>query len=85
MTSIYSWGIIITYEVILNSLIGRVIYIFFKSKNVYPLYANYEKDVWDTIKIKSIVLVVLNVLLTPLCLAKDIGKMKFLVFLELFL
>ncbi len=76
MTSIYSWGIIITYEVILNSLIGRVYYIFFQDKNVYPLYADYEKTEWDTIKIKAIVLVVLNVLLCPLCLAKDIGKMK---------
>lgn len=77
MTSIYSWGIIITYEVILNSLIGRVIYIFFKDKKVYPAYAYYEEAIWDTVKIKAIVLVTLNVLLTPLCLAKDIGKMKF--------
>ena len=77
MASLYSWGIIITYEVILNSLIGRVIYIFFIDKNKYQLYANYEEAVWDTLKIKAIVLVSLNVLLTPLCLAKDIGKMKF--------
>ena len=77
MTSLYSWGIIITYEVILNSLIGRVIYIFFKDKKLYENFAIYEKEEWDTIKIKAIVLVVLNVLLTPLCLAKDIGKMRF--------
>ena len=77
MTVLYSWGIIITYEVILNSLIGRVIYIFFKDKNIFPTFASYEEEKWNTIKIKAIVLVVLNVLLFPLCLAKDIGKMKF--------
>lgn len=77
MTVLYSWGIIITYEVILNSLIGRVIFTFFKDKNIYQTFAIYEKEKWNTIKIKAIVLVVLNCLLFPLCLAKDIGKMRF--------
>lgn len=77
MTIIYSWGLIITYEVIMNSLIGRVIYTFFKSKEVFPTYKDYESRQWDSAKIKSIVLVIINALLTPLCLAKDIGKMRF--------
>ena len=77
MTIIYSWGLIITYEVIMNSLIGRVIYIFFKNKQVFPTYKDYESRQWDSAKIKSIVLVIINALLTPLCLAKDIGKMRF--------
>ena len=77
MTCLYSWGLIITYEIIMNSLIGRVIYIFFKEKENYPSFTNYEDQVWNTIKIKAIVLASINVLLIPLCLAKDIGKMKF--------
>ena len=77
MTIIYSWGLIITYEVIMNSLVGRTIYIFFKNKETYPTFDDYEDQEWDSVKIKVIVLVVINVLLTPLCLAKDIGKMKF--------
>ena len=77
MTIMYSWGLIITYEVIMNSLIGRVVYIFFKSKETFPTFKDYEAQEWDTVKIKAIVLVVINVLLTPLCLAKDIGKMRF--------
>ena len=77
MTIIYSWGIVITYEIIMNSLIGRVIYIFFKNKETYPSFNDYADKEWNSIKIKAIVLVSMNVLLTPLCLAKDIGKMKF--------
>ena len=77
MTCLYSWGLIITYEIIMNSLIGRVIYIFFQDKEYYPSFSNYEDRVWDTLKIKSIVLAAINALLIPLCLAKDIGKMRF--------
>lgn len=77
MTCLYSWGLIITYEIIMNSLIGRVIYIFFQDKEYYPSFSNYEDRVWDKLKIKSIVLAAINALLIPLCLAKDIGKMKF--------
>jgi len=77
MAALYSWGIIIAFEVIINSLIGRVLYTFFIDKNIYQTFAIYEKEKWDAIKIRAIVLVSLNVLLFPLCLAKDIGKMKF--------
>jgi amino acid permease len=75
--SLYSWGIIITYEIIMNSLIGRVIYTFFIDKKIYANFAAYESLKWNTVKMKAIVLVPLNALLFPLCLAKDIGKMKF--------
>jgi amino acid permease len=75
--SLYSCGIIITYEIIMNSLIGRVIYTFFIDKKIYANFAAYESLQWNTVKMKAIVLVPLNALLFPLCLAKDIGKMKF--------
>ena len=75
--SLYSWGIIITYEIIINSLVGRVIYTFFIDKKIYANFAAYESLQWNTVKMKAIVLVILNVILFPLCLAKDIGKMKF--------
>ena len=77
MTCLYSWGLIITYEIIMNSLIGRVIYVFFKNKDTYPTFDNYENEEWDTIKIKIIVLGSINALLIILCLVKDIGRMKF--------
>ena len=77
MTCIYSWGLIITYEIIMNSLIGRIVYTFFKSKETFPTFDDYEEREWASLKIKVIVLVIMNVLLTPLCLVKDIGKMKF--------
>ena len=47
MTCLYSWGLIITYEIIMNSLIGRVIYVFFKNKDTYPTFDNYENEEWD--------------------------------------
>ena len=76
MTCLYSWGLIITYEIIMNSLVGRVIYVFFK-ENDYPSFGNYEDKVWDELKIKAIVLATINVFLIPLCLLNNIGKMKF--------
>ena len=76
-TCLYSFGLIITYEIIMNSLIGRIIYTFFKSTEKYPTFDSYNDDEWNSLKIKAIVLVILNVVLTPLCLFKDIGKMKF--------
>lgn len=76
MTCLYSWGLIITYEIIMNSLVGRVIYVFFKDKDRYPTFDNYENQEWNTIKIKAIVLSSINVVLIILCLFKDIGKMK---------
>ena len=77
MTCLYSWGLIITYEIIMNSLVGRTIYAFFKDNDVYPSFGNYEDRVWDSLKIKAIVLSAINIFLIPLCLFKDIGKMKF--------
>jgi len=78
MTCLYSWGLIITYEIIMNSLVGRVIYVFFKDdESLYPTFDNYDDKVWDKLKIKALVLGVINVVLIPLCILKDISKMKF--------
>ena len=44
---LYSWGLIITYEMIMKSLIGRVIYFFFKNKDTYSTFDNYENEEWD--------------------------------------
>ena len=78
MTCLYSWGLIITYEIIMNSLVGRVIYVFFKDdESLYPTFDNYDDKVWDKLKMKALVLGVINVVLIPLCILKDISKMKF--------
>lgn len=77
MTCLYSWGLIITYEIIMNTLVGRVIYVFFKDdEESYPSFNHYEDKVWDKLKIKALVLGGINVLLIPLCILKDISKMK---------
>ena len=77
MTCLYSWGLIITYEIIMNSLVGRVIYVFFKNKEIYPTFILYESQEWNTIQNKIFVLGAINLLLVVLCLVKDIGRMKF--------
>ena len=78
MTCLYSWGLIITYEIIMNTLVGRVIYVFFKDDEpIYPTFGIYEDKVWDKLKIKAIVLGTINIVLIPLCILKDISKMKF--------
>lgn len=76
MTCLYSWGLIITYEIIMNSLVGRVIYVFFQNKDTYPSFSNYEEEEWNTLKIRAIVLGSINLILIILCLVKDIGRMK---------
>lgn len=78
MTCLYSWGLIITYEIIMNTLVGRVIYVLFKNNDAtYPNFSNYEDKIWDKLKIKVLVLGSINLLLIPLCMLKDISKMKF--------
>jgi len=78
MTCLYSWGLIITYEIIMNTLVGRVIYVFFKDDEpIYPSFGTYEDKVWDKLKIKALVLGTINIVLIPLCILKDISKMKF--------
>ena len=77
MTAFYSFGIIITYEVIIFTLIGRTIYEFFVDKSKYITYNDFEINEWNTAKYNAIVLLIISCLLIPLCLAKDIGKMKF--------
>jgi len=76
MTAVYSFGIIITYQVIIFSLIGRTIYQFFIDKDTYADYKAYEENEWNTPFYNVIVLVSISLLLIPLCLAKDIGKMQ---------
>ena len=77
MTALYSFGIIITYQVIIFTLVGRTVYEFFIDKDIYTEYKAYEEYEWNTPIYNIIVLLVISLLLIPLCLAKDIGKMKF--------
>ena len=77
MTAFYSFGIIITYEVIIFTLIGRTIYEFFVDKTKYITYNDFEVNEWNTAIYNIIVLLIISCSLIPLCLAKDIGKMKF--------
>ena len=57
--------------------VGRTVYEFLIHKDIYTEYKAYEEYQWNTPIYNIIVLLVISLLLIPLCLAKDIGKMKF--------
>ena len=73
----YVFGVFVQYQVIIYSLIGRTIYEFFADQDKYPKFKDYEEDVWDSAKIKFPIMFGTTLLVTPLCLLKDISKMRF--------
>ena len=73
----YAFGVFVQYQVIIYSLIGRTIYEFFADQDKYPKFKDYEEDVWDSAKIKFPIMFGTTLLVTPLCLLKDISKMRF--------
>ena len=74
---IYLFGIIVQFDVIIYSLIGRTCYEFFVNKTKYKEFELYKKDIWDLYYIKFPVMFGLTILLSPICLLKDISKMRF--------
>ena len=75
---IYLFGIIIQYEVIIYSLIGRTYFEFFGDKNKYnENFDLFKSEIWDLFYIKYPIMFGLTALLTPICLLKDISKMRF--------
>ena len=73
---VYLFGVFIQYQVIIYSLIGMTFYEFFL-KDDYKNYNAYEEEVWDSAKYKYPIMFGITLLITPLCLLKDISKMRF--------
>ena len=73
---IYIFGVLIQYEVIIYSLIGRTLFEFFPDDK-YDNYDSYENEVWDSAKIKFPIMFGTAFLMLPLCFLKNISKMRF--------
>ena len=74
---IYSFGVIIQFNVIIYSLIGRTIHYYFY-RGSYTTFKDYEDAIWqNNYYIKCSVMFGLILLIFPVCLLKDISKMRF--------
>jgi hypothetical protein len=74
---IYSFGVIIQFDVIIYSLIGRIIYYYFYDTK-YENFGKYEEAIWQkNYYIKCSIMFGLTLLIFPVCLLKDISKMRF--------
>ena len=74
---LYLIGVFIQYQVIIYSLIGRTIYEFFGDKKLYENFDIYEEKVWDSAILKYPIMFGIITLVMPLCLLKNISKMRF--------
>jgi amino acid permease len=74
---LYLFGVIIQFNVIIYSLIGRSVYEFFIDKQQYTDFSSYNEGKWNSISLKYPIMFGLSILLIPLCLLKDISKMRF--------
>ena len=73
---IYLFGVLISYQVVIYSLIGRVYYELFK-KNNYENFELFQNDIWNTSIYKFPIMFIISIILIPLCLLKDLSKMRF--------
>ena len=74
---VYIFGVLIQYYVLVYSLIGRSYLEFFGDKKKYTDFDVFKKEVWDLYYIKYPVMFGLTILISPACLLKDIGKMRY--------
>ena len=74
---VYLFGVFVQYQVIIYSLVGRTIYELFGDKNKYETFDSYENEVWDAAKLKFPLMFGITLLVSPICLLKDISKMRF--------
>ena len=73
---IFIFGVIISFQVVIYSLIGRVYFELFYGKSGQK-FENFEKLTWDSAKIKFPIMFGVSFLILPLCLLKDLSKMSF--------
>lgn len=75
---IYLFGVMTSYQVIIFSLIGRTYFDIFVDKEKYNnSFDIYEKEIWDKNKIKFPIMFITVGIILPLCLLKNISKMRF--------
>ena len=74
---IYLFGVFVQYMVIIYSLVGRTIFELFVDTENYTDFEQYENEVWDTAKLKYPIMFGITLLISPVCLLKDISKMRF--------
>ena len=74
---LYIFGVIIQFNVIIYSLIGRSIYEFFIDKKEYTDFSLFNEGKWSSVSLKYPIMLGLSILIIPLCLLKDISKMRF--------
>lgn len=74
---IYLFGVFVQYMVIIYSLVGRTYFELFEDTNNYKNFEEYEDDVWDRAYLKYPIMFGTAGLIFPVCLLKDISKMRF--------
>ena len=74
---VYLFGVFVQYMVIIYSLIGRSYYEIFIDTGKYKNFEEYEEKVWDGAVLKYPIMFGTTLLVVPLCLLKDIGKMRY--------
>lgn len=79
--SLFVFGVEISFQVIIYSLIGRIYYEIFLGiyvdKDKYKTFDDFKLDVWDKAIIKFPVMYCVALLAMPFCLLKDVSKMKY--------
>ena len=73
----YLFGVIIQFNVIIYSLIGRTYYELFENKDIYSDYNDFQKRSWDSALIKFPTMFGMTLIISPVCLLEDISKMRF--------
>ena len=74
---LYIFGVLISYQVIIYSLIGRVYYEFAGKDKQFKTFEDFEKATWNLFKYKAPIMYGVCIILIPICLLKDISKMRF--------
>ena len=74
---VYLFGIIVQFNVIIYTLIGRTYFEFFGDKDKYIDFNLFSKEKWSSKFIKYPLMFGLTFLISPACLLKDISKMRF--------
>lgn len=74
---VYLFGILVQYMVIIYSLIGRTYFEFFIDTSKYDNFEQYENEEWDSAVLKYPIMFGTSLAIFPLCLLKDISKMRF--------
>ena len=73
---IFIFGVLISYQVVIYSLIGRVYFELFHGKSGKK-FEHFEKVTWESATIKFPIMFGASFLILPLCLLKDLSKMSF--------